>query len=230
MHLLIIDDDIIIREQLAHYTRKAQPSATISQADNGLEALKLMQEVDFDMIVLDIDMPEMRGDKLLETLRPDCPIVVVTSDSDFAVQSYNYNVVDYLLKPVEFERFFQALRKARQAMPSSAPAESGQAPDHIFVKDGRGLSKVELANVLYIEAASNYVSFVSPTGSTMSLLSMKKLAEELPSNFVRIHRSYIVNINGIDKVDGADVHIGGKQLPLSPSYRDELLRRLRLLQ
>jgi two-component system, LytTR family, response regulator len=234
MKCLIVDDDPLVCDMISHFVSKVDFLEYGIQCQSGVDALNLLAIEDFDMIFLDIEMPEVSGMDLLRHIKKNIPVVVITSTPDFALESYNYHVVDYLLKPVTYARFYQAVQKVQQyntgaTQRSAEPARPNPLREEIFIKDGHDFVKLVLKEVLYLEAMSNYVSFKTTGKTYLSLTSMQKMEESLPDNFVRIHRSYMVNIHKIDKIETSNVIIGDKYLPISGSYREKLLQKLNLL-
>lgn len=234
MKCLIVDDDPLVCDMISHFASKVDFVEYTLQCQNGVDALNLLSTQSFDLVFLDIEMPEISGVELLKNLKTSIPVVVITSTPDFALESYNYHVVDYLLKPVTYARFYQAIQKVRQRSatapkPEEAKPKDKLFQDEIFIKDGHDFVKLTLKDVLYLEAMSNYVSFRTTTRAYLSLTSMQKMEESLPDNFVRIHRSYMVNIHKVDKIEAGNVLIGDKYLPISGSYREKLLQKLNLL-
>ena len=226
MRCLIIDDDPVIRELVSDYIAKVDFLEFGIKVANAIDALNLLNIQAFELIFLDINMPEMSGVEFLDNIDASIPVIMITADKDFALDAYNYNVVDYLVKPISYSRFYQAVKKVQDHL---AKKETTTQNDEIFVKDGHDLVKLNLREVLYIEAVSNYVSFKTQTKNVLSLLSMKKLEDNLPDYFVRIHRSYIVNIRKVDKVESNNLLIGSITLPVSSSYKQALLDKLNLM-
>lgn len=226
MKCLVVDDDPLIVDLLQYYISKVEFLESGIACSSAVQALEILREHEISLILLDIELPDMSGMDLLRALDTDVPVVMVTSSRDFAVDSYNYNVVDYLVKPLDFPRFWRSVDKARKRM--ATPTETQQ--DQLFVKDGRSLVKIELPRVLYIEAASNYVTFVYAQGAQLALSSMKNLEEQLPPEFLRVHRSYIINTAKIESVGPNELVIGAKTIPISPLFREQLIRKLNLLQ
>ena len=226
MRCLIIDDDPVIRELVSDYIAKVDFLEFGIKVANAIDALNLLNVQAFELIFLDINMPEMSGVEFLDNIDASIPVIMITADKDFALDAYNYNVVDYLMKPISYSRFYQAVKKVQAHL-----AKKGITPqnDEIFVKDGHDLVKLNLREVLYIEAVSNYVAFKTQAKNVLSLLSMKKLEDNLPDYFVRIHRSYIVNIRKVDKVESNNLLIGSITLPVSSSYKQTLLDKLNLM-
>lgn len=229
MKCLIIDDDPLVCDMISHFVSKVDFLEYSIQCQNGSDALNLLTVETFDLVFLDMDMPEISGIDLLQNINPALPVIIITSSPDFALESYNYHVVDYLLKPVNYTRFYKAVQKAFLIKKGTNKTDAKPIQEEIFIKDGHNLVKLNLKEVLFIEAVSNYVSFKTTSKAYLSLISMQKLEEGLPDKFIRIHRSYIVNINKIDKIEANTLFIGEKALPISNSYKEKLLQKLNLL-
>lgn len=254
MRILIADDDPLSSDLLAQHLRKLEPTATIETAGSGGEALERLKEIQSDLLVLDLNMPGMDGRELLGVIRASLPVIITTSDREFAVDAFRHEVVDYLVKPVLFERFAQAWRKftdlqragadarnskrASEGTPARARTDArntdgtsvdARSSNVVFVREGSDIVRLDLREVRYIKSESNYARFVLDGRSVTSLMNLKDLEVKLPSSFVRVHRSYIVNLDRVEKLDTMDVKIGGELIPVSDGYRAELIKRLDLL-
>ena len=225
MKCLIADDDPLICETLETYLQQLGGVDLCLKVGDGVAALQLTQGERFDVLFLDLQMPTLDGVSLLKALPRDLPVVVVSADAGFGAASYEYGVVDYLVKPITFPRFVQAMQRVK----ARAEPDSRREGDSVFIKDGSRITKVDLPHLLYVKAEANYVDFITDKGNTLALISMKRLEELLPSDFVRIHRSYIVNLRRITRIEDGQVHVDAHTLPLGDSYRDEILRRLKVL-
>ncbi len=228
MKCLVIDDDPLVGETLAHFASRIEGIESCDFAQDGYTALNLLSAGRCDLVFLDLEMPELDGVSLLKSLPPGLPVVIVSAHTDFGAASYEYNVADYLVKPVDFARFHRAIQKVRER---SKPPVAGAGPRgrDLFIKDGNKIVRLELDRVLYVKAESNYVSFVCPDRTVMTLTSLRSLEEQLGNEFVRIHRSYLVRKRAISRIDGGYVFVGEQALPVGASYRELLLERLRLI-
>jgi DNA-binding LytR/AlgR family response regulator len=222
MRLLIADDDVLVTDQLQHFAEKLGASE-VRVVHSGSEALAALRKGGIDLLISDVHMPGLTGPELLATLGSTLPVIIVSGDRDFAVESYRYNVVDYLLKPVDFAAFAQAWNKVLER---SAPHPGASS---VFVRAGADIVRIDLDEVRFIRSDSNYVRFVLADKEVTSLMNLKDLERKLPAGFVRVHRSYIVNLRHVDKLDSQDIKIGRALVPVSDSYREELLKRLSLL-
>ena len=219
LHCLIVDDDPVVCKLLESYCRDCTSILSAKTVNEGSQALRSIAQEHFDLIFLDLNLPDTTGQELLEVLPKDLPVIMVTSEPGFAVDSYNFNVVGYLLKPITLVAFTRAVNRVSPRV----------GRDHIFVKDGNTQVKVVFANLKYIKSESNYVTFYCKDRKVMSLMKMADLEDKLlPDGFIRIHRSYIVNRNFIEKIGSSFVMIEDIELPLSDSYKQKLASALDL--
>lgn len=231
---IIVDDEPLARNLLTEYVRKIPSLELKGSFGNPLEALDYLRENKVDILFLDIQMPELTGMALLKILQNKPAVILTTAYSQYAIESYELNVTDYLLKPITFERFLKAVEKANQYLEASAKttedkattalvedtAEETADPTFIFIKDGRKLVKVNLADIQYIEGMKDYVRIHTPDRKITSLQRMKSLEEELPTKqFIRVHHSYIVGVAWIDEIERERIFIGRNIIPVSDTYR-----------
>lgn len=220
---LIVDDEPLARNLLAEYVKKVPYLRLVDMCSNALAAMEVLRQKPVDLLFLDIQMPELTGINFLKTIHQKPLVILTTAYSQYALESYELDVVDYLLKPITFERFLKAVDKASQraAQPvgQAVPAaETGS--EFVFVKDGTRLVKVKLADILYVEGLKDYVSIHTRQQKVVSLQRLKSLEEQLPADkFIRIHNSYIVALAAIDAVHKNEVRIGEVRLPISDSYK-----------
>ncbi len=234
---LVVDDEELARGLLRSFVSRLPSLELVKACKNPLEAMTVLQEEPIDLIFLDIQMPELTGIEFLKTLVKRPQIILTTAYSQYAVEGFQLDVTDYLLKPFGFERFVQAVNKAieqiqlRQQPVSPAPVGSTEGPeptskDYLVIKADHKLIRLRFADIAYIQGKGEYVSFVTPKGQVLSLMSLRQLAEELAVHqFVRIHKSYIVPLNRIDAIEGNQVHLGKERLPIGASFKEELLQR-----
>jgi DNA-binding LytR/AlgR family response regulator len=191
-----------------------------------MEGLEVLQKNSVDLLFLDIQMPEITGITLLKILQKKPLVILTTAYSEYAIESYELDVVDYLLKPITFDRFLKAVDKASQrlmtAIPSASPEknapESGQS--FVFVKDGTKLVKINFDDILYVEGLKDYVTIHTRLQKVVSLQRLKSLEMQLPADkFIRIHHSYIIAFKAIDVIHKGEVQIGSALIPISDSYR-----------
>ena len=231
MKYLVADDDPLVCEQVESFLTRLADTEYCLKAGDGLAALQLLSAGGIDAAFLDLHMPGLDGVSLLRALPRGLPVVIVSASAEFGAGSYEFDVADYVLKPLAFPRFVQAVEKIRAKMAQREPAVERRGDSReIFVKDGTKLVRIALDGVLFVKAEANYVEFVSESGTVMILMSMKRLEEMLPAEFLRVHRSYIVNRQHIARVEDGAVHVGKHHIPVSETYRDELRRKLVVIQ
>jgi len=223
---LIVDDEKPAVELLLAYAAKIPELEVVGTAHSAIAAKAILQEKPVDLLFLDIQMPDLTGLELLRMLKNPPAVVLTTAYSEFALEGYELDVLDYLLKPIEFGRFYKAVSKA-VGSPQSTVHSLPQAnlEDYFFVKTDHQIVKVNFADILFIESLREYVRIHTPTQRIVARLAMQRLEEELPSaKFIRIHRTYIVNIDAVQRIEGNTLHIGKEQLPVSKGKREEFLQ------
>jgi len=220
MNVLIVDDDPLVGMALKHFVQKTEDAAICKHVTDGAAALRALAAGGIDVVFLDLELPEVGGRDVLKAIPRGLPVVVVTSHTDFAAPSYEFDVVDYLVKPLDLARFFRAWQKVRERR-----AQAAGGSRTIVVRDGQKLVQVALERLLFLEAESNYTRFVCVDRTVMSLVSLKQLESSLPPQFVRVHRSYIVNLRRIEQVEGNSIKIGTHKVPVGETYREELFKR-----
>jgi len=236
---LAVDDEAPALAILADYIGQIPFLTLVGTTTNPIEALTWVQQGRVDLVFLDIQMPKLTGLQFLKLAGSKCKVVLTTAYPEYALEGYENDVVDYLLKPISFERFFKAAQKALALMPAAppepvaavvAPAPLGAAPGHMFVK-GESKNKflrVNYADILYIEGLSNYVSIHLPTQRVVTYQTLRELAETLPQPpFLRVHKSFIVSLDKIRMVDGNTLYIQDKEIPVSDTYREQFFRLIR---
>ena len=200
----------------------------IGEFSSGLDAMKAVKHLNIDIIFLDIEMPEMNGIELIRNLRRIPQIIINSSSTDYAAEAFDYNVTDYIVKPVDYDRFLKAVEKAQTMNESIQVTNSGK--DVFFIKKDTRLVKINANEIKFVEAKADYVSIYLEDRRHTILSTMKAIESKLnPSEFVRIHRSYIVQLNCIDEIDNNMVTVGEKILPISRSYKLNLMEKLNLL-
>lgn len=237
LKIAIVDDEFHARKLLAGYVEKLPFLDLVGALPNVFEAMNLLQTKEVDILLLDIQMPEVTGLEFARSLKNPPAIIFTTAYSDYAVESYELDVVDYLLKPIAFSRFLQAIDKARerQGMYESAaePAAAEQqevaniTKDFITVKDSARVYKINYSDLLFIEGQREYVTFHTTKTRVTALYTLKNLEERLPSElFIRIHKSYIVSFRHIEMIERNQLTIDSRLLPIGSNYKEELLARI----
>ena len=208
---------------MVEYVRKVSYLELIEASANPLQALEILRSHAIDLMILDIQMPEITGITLLKTLQKKPLVILTTAYSEYALESYDLDVVDYLLKPITFDRFLKAVDKASQRIGqppvTQTPVHDAGSP-FVFIKDGTKLVKINYDDILFVEGLKDYVTIVTKTQKVVSLQRLKSLEMQLPADkFIRIHHSYIIALKAIDTIHKGEVQIGGHMIPISDSYR-----------
>lgn len=233
-NVVIVDDEFLARKLLQDYVSKINSLQLVASCANAVEAIEALKNNKVDILLLDIQMPDITGLELVQSLEHKPAVIFTTAYSEFAVDAFNLGVTDYLLKPFDFPRFFQAISKAigsnaqvvDNASKNTLDAVSKSA-DFITVKADYKLYKINYDDLLFIEGQHEYVTFHTPQRRITALFALKDLEEMLPQDrFVRVHKSYIVSFDHIQDLDKSDVTVAGTKIPVGASYRDELLARL----
>lgn len=226
---LIVDDEPFARKLMEEYVAKVPYLTLVQSCASPLTAIEVLQQRAVDILFLDINMPEITGLSLLKILKKKPLVVLTTAYSEYALEGYELDVADYLLKPITLERFLKSVEKVTsrlQGTPTpvapvqSAPKESDARLPYLFVKDGTRLVKILISDILYIEGLKDYVGICTKDKKIVTLQTMKALETQLPENrFIRIHNSYIVAFDAIEVIDREKVQIGKAFLPISDTYK-----------
>ncbi|MEO9533903.1 MAG: LytTR family DNA-binding domain-containing protein [Crocinitomicaceae bacterium] len=223
----ILDDDAISRKILENFISNSSHLELVAQYENPVTALKELSSISCDLVFLDMEMPEMTGLEFIAAAKNIPQVIIASSKSDYAADSYNFDVTDYLVKPIETERFNQAVEKAVEI---STAIQSGPEQNHFFIKKNKSYSRVKFEDIDYIEALADYVQINADSGRFTVLSTMKSIANRLPQKkFIRVHRSYIVALDKIMRIDDNLIVVGEKSIPVSRSYKEDLMKNLNLL-
>jgi DNA-binding LytR/AlgR family response regulator len=228
---LVVDDDPMSRALLEEYVSRHEALELADSCADAVEAANRLRRKDVDLILLDIEMPEMSGIELAKDLGPETRVILVSGKSEYAVTAFDIEVVDYLLKPVSYGRFLRAIRRSLHR-PDTEVTDPGASErgKYVFVKSDGKLVKVVLDSIQWIEAQGDYVLIHEEGRRIMMHGTMSKLAKKLPSDaFSRVHRSYIVRLDCIDDIEDSSVVIGRTVIPIGASYRQDFLNRLETL-
>ena len=226
---VVIDDEPFALELIKDYIQRTPFLALAGAFANPFKALGYLNSRKVDLMFLDINMPELSGLELYKSLVHPPAVIFTTAYPEFAAESYDYNAVDYLLKPIKYERFLRAVNKAAGPKPGAVPvaATTEKQPEHLFLKSGTSQVKIFPHDILFVEAAGNYMCFHTREKKIMSLLSMKEVLELLPRpTFVRVHKSWIVNLNHLEAIEKHDVVIAGHKIPIGITYREHFFREI----
>lgn len=235
MKCTVIDDEPYALELIKDYIQRTPFLELASCFSNPFKAMDFLNKERVDLIFLDINLPEISGIQLYKSLNFPPLVIFTTAYPEFAAESYEYNAIDYLVKPIKYERFLKAVNKASglistssESTPQEVKPVKKSKDNCIFIKSGSQLVKVFPNDILYIEAAGNYMCFHTLEKKVMSLLNAKEVLELLPrNNFVRIHKSYIISLDHIDAIERHDVIVNGKRIPIGITYREHFLSVLK---
>lgn len=224
---LVVDDDPVSRAVMEEYVALCDDLALHGSCGTAVEAANVLRKNRVDLLLLDVEMPQMSGLELIASLKDPPRVILVSGRETYALEAFEADVVDYLLKPVTYARFLKAVERLnRKARAPEATTES----DHVFIKSDGKLVRLELSDILFLQAERDYV--LIQTTATKHLIhgTMKSMEEKLSSaDFIRVHRSYIVRIDRIDDIQDGSVVVGRSVVPIGESYREQLHARLRTL-
>lgn len=239
---IAVDDEPLALDIIEDYVSKVPFLELVKRTENAIEALQLVQAGGIDLVFLDIQMPDLTGIQFLKIANGKSNYILTTAYSQYALESYDLNVSDYLLKPIAFDRFYKAVEKVHNQVKSAEVSTSPQpatltssafpsstlpVQDFIFVKTEHKIQKIELDDILYIEGLKDYISIYTKNERIITLQNMKKMEETLPPRqFVRVHKSYIISIDKIESIERSRIAICGKIISIGDTYRDEFFKRI----
>ena len=226
INCIIVEDAPLAVDKLKNFISKVPLLDLAGTFDNGLDAFDFLQSNTIDLLFLDIQMEQFTGLQLLHALHTRPHIIIVSAYGEYAVQGFEYDVTDYLLKPYSFERFLKAVNKVQTEMASNPPAQP-LPKDYIFLKTEYRMVRINLCDILYIEGKGAYLHVITDTTRIMTLLSFKEIESLLPAKqFIRIHKSYLIAINKIDNIERNVVKIANMRIPIGKSYLKDFYLRL----
>ena len=232
---LVVDDEQLSLDLITAYLEKIPNMEVVQQCTNVFEANQVLQKEEIDLLFLDIEMPELSGLEFLKMLKTPPETIFITAYANYAIEGFELDAADYLLKPVEFDRFFKAIDKAvnrirlknNDLIASLEPTVSKNEDEYFFVKADRSIVKIKMNEILTVEGLKEYIRIRTVTQKIITLQSITKMEDILPStDFFRIHRSHIINLNKIDRVRGNEVFIGEICIPISRGKKDEFLTKI----
>lgn len=234
---IAVDDEPLALDIIADYVAKVPFLELVKRTESAIEAMQIVQEGNIDLVFLDIQMPELTGIQFLKIAGNKASYILTTAYSQYALESYDLNVSDYLLKPIAFDMFYKAVEKVRNQHqkqdsptavvpePVETPAATPSIQDFIFVKTEHKIQKIELDDILYIEGLKDYISIFTKNERVITLQNMKKMEETLPKkDFIRVHKSYIISVDKIESIERSRIAIAGKTIPVGDTYRDAFFK------
>ncbi len=229
MKCLIVDDEPMARKGLEEYVQEVDFLQLAGSCENAVKAAGWLKENDIDLILLDIQMPKITGIEFLKTLKNPPMIIFTTAYSEYALEGYALDIIDYLVKPIPLERFLKAVQKARDyfLLKQKADASAVSGTGYFFIKCENKFEKVNYTDVLYVEAMQNYCMIHTINGRMITYITFSGLESQLPPDlFLKVHKSFLVSIDKVKSLDGNEIHIGNTQVPISRSLKDEVMSRI----
>lgn len=228
---LVVDDEPLALDIIEDYISKVPFLELVKSTTSAIEGLSLVQNDNIDLVFLDVQMPELTGLQFLKILNGKCDVILTTAYSQYALEGYELDVIDYLLKPIAFDRFYKAAQKVLQQKQNSSPIPLPETlathtpHNFIFVKTEHKIQKIYLDDILYIEGLKDYISIFTKSERIITLQNMKKMEDALPSGrFVRVHKSYIIALDKIDSIERSRIQITDKIIPVGDTYRESFFK------
>jgi len=231
MNCLIVDDNTMARMAMKQLVSQVNDLVLAGECDDAMTAYNIVNNETIDLLLLDIEMPGMTGLELSKNLADKNPLIIfTTAKKDYAVEAFELNVVDYIVKPVTPSRFLQAIEKAKDVKESNHQNVTIEEKEFVFVRDNGMLKRVDMNDILYFEAMGDYVKVHTRQKFHVVHSTLKAIGEKLsPVRFMRVHRSYIVALNKIDFIEEGVINIGKTSIPVADAYRGSLNQQLNLL-
>jgi DNA-binding LytR/AlgR family response regulator len=229
LNCIIIDDEPLARKGLREYIQDVDFLQLVGEFDNPLKSTEILSNQKIDLMFLDIHMPKITGIEFLRSLQHPPQVILTTAYPQYAVEGFDLNVLDYLVKPISFDRFLKAAMKAKEMIgKSSAGGSSGvSSEDYVFIKADNKLVKIFYHDILFVEALQNYVTIHTAQKKYITYLTFKSMEESLPSDlFIRVHKSFLVSASKIESIEGNCIRIGQHEIPISRTVKEEVLEKL----
>lgn len=230
---MIVDDEPLARDLIRGHVEKLENFEIVAECDNAMKALSALREKHVELIFMDIQMPQITGIEFLKTLKHPPKVIITTAYREYALEGFELDVVDYLVKPITFERFLKSVNKFYQMVQDqvqivpSATSDKVHEESYIYVKENKKVIKVYLSEIRYIEGLGEYVQIYSDKRKIITKTSMALMEEKLPTeDFLRIHKSYIIPIGKIEAFTANTIEINGKELPIGRNYKNAVLNSL----
>ncbi|HMH24564.1 MAG TPA: LytTR family DNA-binding domain-containing protein [Puia sp.] len=230
LRYMIVDDEPLAIDVIENYLLRLD-AKHIARCENAVEAFQALQHGSFDLIFLDIEMPLLTGLEFLKTIREPPAVIITTAYREYAVEGFEFEVIDYLVKPIPFSRFMKSMEKVMkvplQGATSPAAPKVSPASDYLFLKVDRKFIRVLIGDILYIESLKDYIRVKTTTAALISYQSLTEITDKLPpEKFIRIHRSFTIALDKVNMIEGNCVEIEGKLIPISREHRQQVLKRI----
>jgi DNA-binding LytR/AlgR family response regulator len=220
---IIVDDEPVARKILQEFSDQVPYLDVWGKFESAMKAEEFLAGNRPDLIFLDIEMPKVSGLQMLKRINIESMVILTTAFPQYALDGYELDIIDYLLKPFALQRFLKAVQKAKDFQEMKTKSVNTTPPSYIFIKSDKRIEKVELNDILYAEVLGNYMTIHTDRKSIIAYLTMKSLQSQLsPTDFIKIHQSFLVNRSKIESVEGNDLRVGTKSLPISRNYRDSV--------
>jgi DNA-binding LytR/AlgR family response regulator len=224
---IVIDDETLAIEVIETHLSKFPDFEVVGKCTNALQAMEILRKEPVDLIFLDIQMPEITGLEFLKSININAEVIITTVHREFAVEGFEFNVLDYLLKPISLDRFLKAIDKFYQKRNGAPQPQPKPQPQTIFIRADRTYQKINIADIIYIESIKDYVKIFTPSGMKITKQSISKFEADLPAEqFLRIHRSYLINLDTISGFTNVSVLINKKELTIGKTYQEKVLKVL----
>lgn len=221
---IVVDDEPLAVSLLGSYVEKIPFFELVFSTENPIEALEYIRKNEADLIFLDIQMSELTGINFMKIVGDKMKYILTTAYAEYALEGYEHNVIDYLLKPITFDRFQKSALKAQERFPTNETS----ANSYFFVKSSGQQHKINFDEILYIESIKDYVNIKTDNQEYIVLDTLKSLENQLPENFARVHKSFILNLDKIEKIDVRNVFLNsGKEIPIGETYKSEFFQKLK---
>src|SRR5690349_9115783 len=220
---IIVDDEPVARKILQEFSEQVPFLEVLGKFESAMKAEEFLKNNRPDLIFLDIEMPKVSGLQMLSRINVESMVILTTAFPQYALDGYELDIIDYLLKPFALSRFLKAVQKAKDFHELKTKPGGTESPTYIFIKSDKRIEKVELNEILYAEVLGNYMTIHTDRKTIIAYLTMKSLQSQLsPNDFIKIHQSFLVNRSKIEAIEGNDLKVGTKSLPISRNYRDSV--------
>ncbi|NLR92944.1 MULTISPECIES: LytR/AlgR family response regulator transcription factor [Flammeovirga] len=227
---VIVDDEEVSRMVVRDFVKRTEGLELAGEFDNAVSAYEVLKNTAVDLLFLDIEMPQMTGIELVQSLEKLPQVILITGRRDFGAEAYEYNLTDYLIKPITYPRFLKAVEKAKQSIENSDQSLVDKSSDDtLFVKADNKIVKLSLGDIFFVEALSDYMLINTKDRKYVIHSTMKALEKKFPDNFIRVHRSYIVNLEKVNTIEDMQIVMPQKEIPIGNSYKSNFLSKLNFL-
>jgi DNA-binding LytR/AlgR family response regulator len=224
INCLVVDDEPMARTGLLEHIRQIDFLNAAGECKSTMEAATFLQKNKVDLLYLDIQMPKMTGIEFLKSNTQLPPVIFTTAYSEYAIEGYELDILDYLLKPISFNRFYKSALKAKEFIELKQSSKFAEKDDYFFIKSNQKIEKILISDVLYVEGMANYIIIHTAQKKYIAYLTFKGIEEQLPAHlFIRIHRSYLIAVNAIKSVNTEEVILPDITLPMSKNYKDQVM-------